>query len=239
MPSRYNLIRSGWLARHKYLTLLLALLLLFFGYPVAHESAAAEVLYDILVAVVYLVALGGVFTLWRHRLVAVVLGVPAVAGGLAGYAFPRQSHAVIEQAFHIIAPVFLIFAVAVALQGIFRAKRISSESVYGAFACYLLIGLAFGHLYCLVVASSPRAFGGPGAAEMLSNPKTQHAVLTYFSFMTLTTVGYGDITPASPMARNLAWIEAIVGQFYIAGLVAELIGLKVATTVLEAGEKGG
>jgi voltage-gated potassium channel len=51
--------------------------------------------------------------------------------------------------------------------------------------------------------------------------------LVHFSFITLATVGYGDVTPTTPLARTLAWIEAIVGQFYLAVLVAGLVGLKI------------
>jgi hypothetical protein len=64
----------------------------------------------------------------------------------------------------------------------------------------------------------PPAAGGPHA----------HFLLTYFSFVTLTTVGYGDITPAGDTARALAMIEAVAGQFYLAVLIAELVGKRLA-----------
>jgi hypothetical protein len=64
----------------------------------------------------------------------------------------------------------------------------------------------------------------------LAEEGRQRSVLTYFSFITLTTLGYGDITPGSGAARGLAMVEAIMGQFYIAVLVAELVGRRVSQT---------
>src|SRR5262249_54867348 len=89
---------------------------------------------------------------------------------------------------------------------------------------YLLIGMAFGHTYCLLGTFVPNAFQGVGRVT----GEWEHFRLTYFSLMTLTTVGYGDISPASPTARSLAAVEAGVGQVYVALLVAELVGKRVA-----------
>ena len=57
--------------------------------------------------------------------------------------------------------------------------------------------------------------------------RPDHGALSYYSFITLATVGYGDVTPRTPVARTLAWFEAVVGQFYLAVLVAGLVGFKV------------
>ncbi len=65
-------------------------------------------------------------------------------------------------------------------------------------------------------------------ADTLKSPEARGPVLVYYSFVTMTTVGYGDITPVSPPARTLAWLEAMMGQFYIAVLVAALVGIRVS-----------
>jgi hypothetical protein len=76
---------------------------------------------------------------------------------------------------------------------------------------------------------SPGSFRGPAElASQLADPAQRRLVLNYFSFVTLTTVGYGDIVPASPPARSLACVEAVVGQFYLAVLVAGLVGISVS-----------
>jgi hypothetical protein len=70
-------------------------------------------------------------------------------------------------------------------------------------------------------------------AEALKLPGTREPVLIYYRFVTLTTVGYGDITPVSPPARTLTWLEAMMGQFYIAVLVAFLVGIRVSQGVVK------
>jgi voltage-gated potassium channel Kch len=89
--------------------------------------------------------------------------------------------------------------------------------------------LAFGHLYCLLDAIAPGSLRGNAEfAIELGDGETRFFRLTYFSLATLTTLGYGDFIPATDAARGLAVVEAILGQFYIAVLVAELIGRRVS-----------
>jgi hypothetical protein len=131
--------------------------------------------------------------------------------------------------FHLFATLFLGFTVAVILQTIHEAKKVSSDSIVGAFSGYLLTGAAFGHVYCILEALTPGSFRGmEGLPGQLADREVGRSLLNYFSFVTLTTVGYGDITPATPTARALACLEAVTGQFYIAVVMAELIGLKIA-----------
>jgi voltage-gated potassium channel Kch len=93
--------------------------------------------------------------------------------------------------------------------------------VIGAILLYLTIGLVFVALYTLVGAASPNAFNGLTVTARVSLPSD----LVYFSFTTLTTVGYGDIVPVHPVARSLSNLEAIVGQLYPATLLARLVSL--------------
>ena len=103
----------------------------------------------------------------------------------------------------------------------FEPGRITYHRVIGAILLYLTIGLVFVALYTLVGAYSPNAFSGLTVAARVSLPSD----LVYFSFTTLTTVGYGDIVPVDPVARSLSNIEAIVGQLYPATLLARLVSL--------------
>src|SRR5204863_7015600 len=101
----------------------------------------------------------------------------------------------------------------------------SADSIYGAFCGYLLVGLIFGHLYRCLEALSPGSFhGNADFMAHVQDERYTHFLLVYFSFVTLTTVGYGDITPASEATRGLAVVEAVIGQFYLAVLIGELIG---------------
>ena len=92
--------------------------------------------------------------------------------------------------------------------------------IVGSVALYLLIGLIWSILYTILLELSPGAFNGIGPGMWYDN----YPVMTYFSFVTLTTLGFGDISPATPVAQVLVILEAITGMFYLAVIVASLIG---------------
>jgi hypothetical protein len=104
-----------------------------------------------------------------------------------------------------------------------RPGRINGYRVLGGIAGYLLIGLTWTFAYQLLVQQAPSAIHfEPGVAESLPQ---QPNYLIYFSFTTLTTVGFGDVHPVTPAARALTVAEALVGQLYIAILIASLVGM--------------
>jgi hypothetical protein len=108
------------------------------------------------------------------------------------------------------------------LRRVFGAGEVNAYRILGAIAGYLIIGLVFANAYILLEVLSPGAFryeSAPGAA-----PEPLPALL-YFSFVTLTTVGYGDITVLNPAGRSLAMVEALVGQLYPAILIGRLVTL--------------
>lgn len=106
-------------------------------------------------------------------------------------------------------------------RAVFGPGRITYHRIVGAILLYLTIGLVFVALYTLVGAHSPNAFSGLTVTAHVSLPSD----LVYFSFTTLTTLGYGDIMPVHPIARSLSNIEAIIGQVYPATLLARLVSL--------------
>jgi voltage-gated potassium channel len=224
----------NWLLRRRFLVLLLALALLLVVYPAFHEVAGERLLFDALVTVVFLAAMLVVFKQGHHRLLAVVLGVPTVVGLWTGYVLPGLPPRALASAFHLVAVLFLVFTNATLLRGIHKDEKVSADTIYGAFCGYLLLGLIFGHLYCLVEWLKPGSFsGGANIASQLQNQDQRHFMLAYFSFVTLTSVGYGDITPASDAARGLAVVEALCGQFYLAVLIGELIGKRVSQVLAD------
>jgi voltage-gated potassium channel len=224
----------NWLLRRRFLVLLLALALLLIVYPAVHEEAGERLLFDALVTVVFLAAMLVVFKQPHHRLLALVLGVPTVVGVWTGYVFPGLPPKALAAAFHLVAAVFLVFAIATLLREIHNDEKVSADSIYGAFCGYLLLGLIFGNLYGLVEWLKPGSFsGGDNITSQLQNHEQRHFLLVYFSFVTLTSVGYGDITPASDAARGLAVVEALCGQFYLAVLIGELIGKRVSQVLAD------
>jgi len=101
---------------------------------------------------------------------------------------------------------------------------ITSNDIVGAICIYMMLGLIWAILYLFLAEIVPGAFNGLPQAPWLDNFSTA----IYFSFVTITTLGYGDISPAMPLARFLVYMEAIVGVFYMAILVASLIGVRMS-----------
>jgi hypothetical protein len=101
---------------------------------------------------------------------------------------------------------------------------IDTNKIVGAICIYMLLGLIWAMLYLFIAAVIPDSFNGVSHAPWIEN----FATAVYFSFVTITTLGYGDISPAAPLARFLVFMEAIVGVFYMAILVASLIGVRLS-----------
>ena len=108
----------------------------------------------------------------------------------------------------------------------FGPGRVTWHRIQGAVALYLILGLLFAHLFSMVNALVPGAFAN------VPRGLNAHAVfyrghLLYFSFMTLTSAGYGDIVPLHPVARSVASLEAVIGQLFPATLLARLVSLEL------------
>jgi uncharacterized membrane protein len=114
---------------------------------------------------------------------------------------------------------------------LFREREVTADGVATALCAYLLIGLAWTLFYVAVHDLNPDAFRLP---EGIVQPGRAASAFLYFSFVTLATLGYGDITPHSEAARALAVIEAIVGQFFVAVVLARLVALEIATATSRA-----
>ena len=130
---------------------------------------------------------------------------------------------------------FCAFSIAFTAKHLFRAGtyRIDRNRLVGAISVYLLLGIGFGVLNMLIELWSPGSFTGlkPGENSAVG------IEMIYFSFVTLTTLGYGDVTPVRPMAQAVAYIGVIAGQFYIAVLVAGLVGTYISQQMVSGKRK--
>ena len=118
---------------------------------------------------------------------------------------------------------FYLWAIWLAGKQVLFAGVIDANSIVGAICIYLLTGLLWALMYLLIAQAIPGAFNGIEQLVWYEN----FADIAYYSYVTLTTLGYGDISPVAPLARFLVYMEAIVGVFYMAILVASLIGIKI------------
>ena len=109
-----------------------------------------------------------------------------------------------------------------AIQQVLSADTIYRNRISGAICFYLLLGMIWSMIYLLLMRAEPDSFTGVATTDWQEN----YLRMVYFSFITLTTLGYGDISAALPVSRFFVYLEAIAGQFYLAILVASLIGMR-------------
>jgi hypothetical protein len=124
---------------------------------------------------------------------------------------------------------FLVFALYLCWQHVMFSGEIDGNKIVGAVCIYLILGLVWAFAYLMVAEIFQTSFGVLTYAEWQKN--LGDAV--YFSMVTLTTLGYGDITPKQPVVRFMAFMEAVTGVFYTTVLVASLIGMRLASFNIE------
>lgn len=124
---------------------------------------------------------------------------------------------------------FMVGTITVACRQVLMTGSVDANKIVGAICIYLLMGMAWAMAYLLV----ERLF--PGSIPALSGdhwrPHVQDAL--YFSYVSLTTLGYGDMSPVQPLARYLAYMQAVTGQFYVAIVIASLIGGRMSSQTAE------
>lgn len=183
---------------------------------------------DLMMAVILFAALVETISSRRHVIWAVVLGVPAIGLRLMGAftvdSMPGNVTILTGTA------VFLAFLIWNLLHNLNRSDRPTSERIFGALCAYIFIGMLFALLYTHIAYRDPDAFAISNEAMMqaATSEASLMPVFTYYSFVTLTTLGYGDITPVAEHVRTLAWLEALIGQLYLAVMVAGFVATHIS-----------
>ena len=124
---------------------------------------------------------------------------------------------------------FLSYVVSHIAKFLFNAQNITSNVIYGAVCLYLILGLIWTFLYFLVLLYDPAAIK-LDALKIGGDPGQAMVELLYFSYVTMTTLGYGDITPLSRLAQSLAILQAFLGQIYLAVVIASLVGMQISSS---------
>ena len=212
------------------LTILLSLLV-FVVAPMEANGVIAGRFFGLVFGMVLIPA---AFMLAAHRLAAGSIVVAIVMLVVASEMEIRDSTIVdtsLDTIAWLIAGVTLI---AVVSRAVFGPGKVTLHRIVGGILLYLVLGLSFVALFGFLTIFVPNAFKGleprQGNFAIAGN-------LIYFSFVTLTTIGYGDITPLHPYARGLANFEAVIGQLYPATLLARLVTLELVTEQAEAGRQ--
>lgn len=174
----------------------------------------------------------------RGRAVAFLyclVGLGTVAHVLAGF----LKSDVFTATYHLTAIVCLGYAVILVLSALLRAQVVDFEAIAAAICVYLLMGIGWAYAYSFIEIVEPGSFIGllTDAEDLSMRLESGNGLSAlYFSLVTITTLGYGDIAPVGTAARMSAFMEAIVGQVYLVVLVARLVGLNVAQSIQEKTE---
>jgi hypothetical protein len=206
--------------RFSMVLLLIALALLIFFVPFVEEIKGGDLIVSVLLSLVLLSAVLAVASRGRTLTVALLLAIPAVVGRWVNHFQPH----LVPPAIFLVAGIGLVaFVVGNLLRFVLRASTVDVEVLCASISAYLMLGLIWTMAYWLVEQLTPGAFAFNTTTGTKETMQGFNAF--YFSFITLSTVGYGDITPVSKVARMLAAMEAMTGLLYVAVLIARLVAL--------------
>jgi hypothetical protein len=213
--------------RGRFLFLLISLLfILMVGPHVEADFAGIEFL-DILFIIIMLSGINVVSKNKKIFIGAMIAAFMAVSSVVLTDVLRNPYFALSKLSFYI--AFFALVAVAI-LSSVLMGGKITTDKIYGSICAYLIIGVIFALLYDILESAQPGSFLLQGEIINSDNEvweRNLFAHLIYYSFVTLTTLGYGDIVPVSPFARTFAALEAVTGQLYIAVLIARLVGLHI------------
>lgn len=215
--------------RWRHLALLISILLLFTVAPFVVTHRHGVIIQNVLSTAV-LVA--GSYALSERRqvfFIAIVLSALSLVGTALVIAFPEKWAFLLS---HVVILALIGFFCVTILSYVLRRGRVTSDRIFAAICVYMLMGYGWSFVYSIVVELEPDAFAA--TTEIGFHDFVARLLqLRYFSFMTLTTVGYGDIVPHSALARTLTVLEAVMGQFYLVVLVGRLVGLHIVHETAE------
>lgn len=200
--------------------LLSLLVAIVFVVPIVVSGPNMHVMWDVLLL---MILVSGVVAVAEHRKLAIAVAALAllvIVMAWIEWAAPATMAPGLRRISTLGACLLLAFAVGI---NVFASGHDIGDRVFGAVVLYLLIGLIWAVAYQFVDSALPGAFVGHVQSDK------NLADWAYFSFVTLTTVGYGDITPVALGARSLAILEALVGQLYPAVIIARLVSLQVGS----------
>jgi hypothetical protein len=228
---RMGLAHHNWPGRFTLLLATIVVLLvtqpMFLGHAFAQNFATAAI------SLVLLTALYAFRSTRFYFATALILFVPSVGSRLA---LSFTSSPTIEAVGAISSCLFLAVTVVALVSRLFIVKSVTLDTISAAICAYLLMGVAFAYAFAVVELRHPGSF----STALFQRPAGSVAPLLaslhsfiYYSFVCLTTTGFGDIAPVSEAARSLSVMESVFGQLYMAILIARLVGLEVAQSMMQ------
>jgi hypothetical protein len=202
--------------RSRFLVLFIGIVLTLAIRPFLEGSIEAFLLSGFFFSYILLACIYSVSRTRGAFLFSLSLGLPSICAVWLGILLRDSSFHALGAILQVI---FWSYILALILSHLLRVREVDADTIMGAACAYFLIGFAWSFIFFVLEFFSPGAFSFPHAAE--------HAgfnVFIYYSFVTLTTLGFGDITPVSDPARSLTILEAAIGQLFVAITISILVG---------------
>jgi hypothetical protein len=209
------------IARGNFLYLLFSLLLLLLLTPFFAATVIGTILVDIAFSAIFLSAVYAVSERKRLFTLTVILAVPLIVARWSNHLLQNDAFTLVIK---ILTLVFLVFTTYLMFAHVLKDEEVTANKICGALSVYLMIGVTWALLFGVIEGIHPQSFA---IADVQGASSPENILFTYYSFVTLTTLGYGDITPLTPVARAFTFVEAVCGQIYLAVLIARLVGLHI------------
>ena len=220
MANRTNNNFLQTLSQNRFFILLILILLTIGLTPFLDHIVQTRVLMDLFLTAVFLAIIFAIRSKRSHFIIALILVLPLIGSTWSLYFHDLHE---IDLLTRIFGALFFGYAVILILQILFRSTEITRETIFAAVVAYLLIALMWAFFYMILDLLVPGSFSFPEESLRLETMRFE-----YFSFVTITTLGYGDVIPLSNRASAMAFLEALVGQIYLVVLVAWLVGMFVS-----------
>ena len=205
--------------KSRFFVLLVSLLLFSVINPFLVEHTRIKFLMTIFFSVILFSGLYAVSRKKSGFVIALIIGLPMFAAEWASN-FVEIPH--LSLVAKIFGAIFFAYTTIIILSYIYSEKEVTTELIYGAVCAYFLMGLMWACVFFVLEMLQPGSF------NVASDIDISYSHFSYYSFVTLTTLGYGDITPLSYPARSLSSVEAVTGQLYLAVMIAGLVGLYIS-----------
>lgn len=215
--------KTPFLERNIFFALLISLVFAFTVTPFLQEKGIASQLLNVFLIIVLIFSVIIVSDTKTSFVIAIFLGIPMLVSNATAFLYTKEEYSTLV-AFS--SALFFTYVIVMLLRKIFTVGVIDINIILGAVCVYFLIGVVWALLYSLVDAFLPGSYS-VSDKQVFSLDMND---FVYFSMVTLTTLGYGDITPVSASARSLAAMEALVGQIYLTVIIARLVGLHMQQT---------
>ena len=204
----------------RFLILLILILFMLVLAPFLDEFVQTKILMDVFLTVIFIFIIYTIRLKRSQVIIALILVLPLIITTWSKYFVEIKTISLLTRIF---GALFFAYAAINIIRIVTKSEKVTRETIFAAIVAYLLIALMWAFLYTILERVSPGSFSFPDKGSWGETMRFE-----YLSFVTITTLGFGDITPVTDQASALVMTEAVVGQIYLVVLVAWLVGMHVS-----------